>query len=171
MLPHVAAWSWDLRPLQLGLPAVPVAPSGVDGVAPVGDVCLGAVQAVLDAGAFSDKAILTDVLHGVSDDVRAPRGSLLCAPHTGARGLRSGGRRLPDAARARQVGLSRKTAPLHQTEPSGDAELDRPSRTCCSVAWANSDRLMGLQAPSILRHEMMHPTTLSTRAYSQYTQR
>ncbi len=84
MLPEVAAWSWDLRPLREGLPAVPVVPSGCDSVLPAGDVCLGAVQAVLDAGDFADEAILTDVLHGVSDDVAAPRGSLLCAPHTGA---------------------------------------------------------------------------------------
>ena len=84
MLPEVAPWSWDLRPLAWGQPAVPVVPSGVGGVEPQGDVCLRAVRALLDAGDFIDQAILSDVLHGVSDDVRAPRGSLLCAPHTGA---------------------------------------------------------------------------------------
>ena len=84
MLPGVAAWSWDLRPLSRGEPAVPIAPSGVGGVEPQGDICLNAVRALLDAGTFADKAILSDVLNGVSDDVRAPRGSLLCAPHTGA---------------------------------------------------------------------------------------
>ena len=84
MLPSAAAWSWDLRPLRHGQPACPVVPSGRDGVLPVGDVCLRAVQAVLDEGAFADKAILSEVLHGISDDVAAPRGSLLCAPHTGA---------------------------------------------------------------------------------------
>ncbi|MDC0525663.1 hypothetical protein OAO87_01595 [bacterium] len=71
-------------PLARGCPAVPVVPSGVGGVQPEGDVCLSAVRAVLDEGSFADQGILTEVLHGVSDDVRAPRGSLLCAPHTGA---------------------------------------------------------------------------------------
>ena len=34
MLPEVAAWSWDLRPLRWGGMAVPVATSGVGGVLP-----------------------------------------------------------------------------------------------------------------------------------------
>ena len=84
MLPAVAAWSWDLRPLRWGGMAIPVTTSGINGVLPSGDVCLGAVQAVLDAGDFADAGILTEVLYGISDDVRAPRGSLLCAPHSGA---------------------------------------------------------------------------------------
>ena len=53
-------------------------------VEPLDDICLHAVRALLDAGTFADEAILSDMLNGVTDDVRAPRGPLLYSPHTGA---------------------------------------------------------------------------------------
>ena len=84
MQPAVAEWSWDLRPLARGEPAVPVGVSSRDGQPPPGDVCLAAVRALLDEGSFADKGILAEVLDGVADDSAVPRGSLLCAPHTGA---------------------------------------------------------------------------------------
>jgi hypothetical protein len=82
MRPEVAAWVWDLRPLARGLPAVPVAVSGTAGVEPTGDILLDAVRGV-DAS-FTDRGILDEVCYGVSDDVQGPRGSFLCAPHSGA---------------------------------------------------------------------------------------
>jgi len=89
MLPDVAAWVWDLRPLARGEPAVPVQTSGVAGVKPPGDINLARVAEELSMGSFADKGILTEVLAGIADDVTAPRGSLLCAPHTGAlKGMR-----------------------------------------------------------------------------------
>ena len=33
---------------------------------------------------FADNAIVSEMMHGVADDVSAPRGSFLCAPHAGA---------------------------------------------------------------------------------------
>ena len=84
MLPAVAAWTWDLRPLARGDAAVPVQPSGVGGVLPPGDVNLATVQGMLERHACRDEGVLTEVLHGVSDDVQAPHGSFMCAPHTGA---------------------------------------------------------------------------------------
>ena len=75
MLPAAAVWSWDLRPLLLGLPAVPVAPSGFGGVEPQGDICLAAVRALLDAGCsvthFSDlgsNALMNSCQNSVADD-------------------------------------------------------------------------------------------------------
>ena len=82
MLPDVAPFDWDLRPWQSGLPAVPTTPSSADGEAPRGSVDL---QAVRDSDpAFADQAIVSEILNGVSDDVKGARGSFLCAPHTGA---------------------------------------------------------------------------------------
>ena len=82
MLPSCAHFDWDLRPWTSGMPAVPTARSHRDGTQPCGSVNLAAF-ANIDPG-FADQAIAAEVCDGIADDVAAPRGSLLCAPHTGA---------------------------------------------------------------------------------------
>lgn len=77
-----AQWNWDLRPLERGEPAVAMLPqpptvrcqqTGVN------------IDEWLQAGAGApDAAIVHEVAIGVSDDSQCVRGSLLCAPHTGA---------------------------------------------------------------------------------------
>ena len=76
------AWDWDLRPLEAGLPAVPLPTSGRDGVLPATSVCMQALEA--ESGDFPDQAIVSEMLHGVADDSECRRGTLLCAPHVGA---------------------------------------------------------------------------------------
>ena len=75
-------WDWDLRPLECGLPAVPLPVSGRNGVLPATSLILSAVRAA--AGGFDDQSIVSEMMHGVSDDSRCRRGTLLCAPHVGA---------------------------------------------------------------------------------------
>ena len=95
-------WDWDLRPLAWGGSPVPWPPSGRDGVAPSTALDLAAVAegagAVYDAaqacvrwpdeaervGGFDDRAIIDEMVRGVSDDAACVRGSLLCAPHFSA---------------------------------------------------------------------------------------
>ena len=84
---HVACegmggWDWDLRPLERGEPAVPHPVSGVDGLLPSTSLMLEEVRAA--AVGFDDQAIVSEMLHGVEDDCRSRRGTLLCAPHVGA---------------------------------------------------------------------------------------
>ena len=85
-VPETAAWDWDLRPLTLGLPAVPFCPSGRDGVLPPGPMGESAVRDAIRAAAvgFADQAIVTEILGGIRDDATCARGTLLCAPHAGA---------------------------------------------------------------------------------------
>ena len=80
--PGTAPWDWDLRPLLLGLPAVPMAVSGVDGVRPATSLDLAAVLAAAEG--FVDLAIVSEMVQGVTDDSCCRRGTLLCAPHRGA---------------------------------------------------------------------------------------
>ena len=83
---ETAAWDWDLRPLERGEPAVPMQPSGRDGVLPPGPMGDEAVRESIRAAAvgFADKAIISEILGGIRDDSTATRGTLLCAPHAGA---------------------------------------------------------------------------------------
>jgi len=81
-MPLTAAWVWDLRPLERGLPAVPMARSGVDGVRPATTLDLAAVLAAADG--FADLAIVSEMVQGVRDDSQCLMGTLLCAPHRGA---------------------------------------------------------------------------------------
>ena len=81
MVEGTEKWVWDLRPLQEGLPATPLAPSG-RGLPPETDLDLEAVRA---AGVgFADQGIVSELIHGVSDD--NPRGgaTVLSPPHEGA---------------------------------------------------------------------------------------
>ena len=81
-MPETAAWDWDLMPLTVGLVARVMPVSGRDGVMPEGSVKLDTWCA--DAAGFADQAIVSEVVHGVSDDSVCRRGTLLCAPHQGA---------------------------------------------------------------------------------------
>ena len=58
--PDTAPWDWDLRPLLLGLPAVPMAVSGVDGVRPATSLDLAAVLAAAEG--FVDMAIVSEMV-------------------------------------------------------------------------------------------------------------
>jgi hypothetical protein len=83
MTPGMERWVWDLRPLARGEPAVPVQRSSADGVQPPSAATVLAGFARVDAS-FADAAIVREVLDGVADDVQAPLGTFLCAPHSGA---------------------------------------------------------------------------------------
>ena len=85
-VPETAAWDWDMRPLEVGEPAVPLQPSGRDGVRPAGPMGETAVRDAIRAAAvgFADKAIVSEILSGIRDDATCTRGTLLCAPHAGA---------------------------------------------------------------------------------------
>ena len=92
-LPHArhsvaatAAWDWDLRPLEHGGDAVPLAPSGVGDCLPAGASGDAAVREYILAAAvsFGDRSIVSELLQGIRDDARCQRGTLLCAPHGGA---------------------------------------------------------------------------------------
>ena len=81
-VPATAPWDWDLEPIGRGGPAAAMQPSGGGGVGPATSVNLQAWMR--DAAGFPDQAIVSEVMHGVSDDSECRRGTLLCAPHTGA---------------------------------------------------------------------------------------
>ena len=85
-MPETAAWDWDLRPLVSGERAVPMEPSGRDGRLPAGPMAEPAVRAAVRAAAveFGDQAIVSEMLQGIRDDATCARGTLLCAPHSGA---------------------------------------------------------------------------------------
>ena len=108
MVQGTEQWVWDLRPLQRGAPAEPLWPSN-EARPPDTDLDLDAIRA---AGVgFADQAIVSELIHGVSDD--GPRGgaTVLSPPHEGAlrhytqvmrkleqdatRGWSTGGWRLP----------------------------------------------------------------------------
>ena len=76
-----AAWDWDLEPLDRGLPAVAMQPSGRGGLEPATSVRLR--EWLRDAVGFPDQAIVSEVANGVADDSQCRRGTLLCAPHAG----------------------------------------------------------------------------------------
>ena len=82
MPPDVRPWDWDTTPLERGGLAVPTAPGRLCG-RPECDVNVAAMLAAAEG--FSDRALLTELVHGVDDgaDTRAERGVLLCAPHAG----------------------------------------------------------------------------------------
>jgi hypothetical protein len=86
-VPATAAYDWDLRPLAEGLPAHPLLVSGRDGVDPATGLSLEMLRQLLAEGlraqGFTDEAIVSEMLHGVADDSRCRRGTLLCAPHAG----------------------------------------------------------------------------------------
>ena len=73
----------NVRPLADGLPAVPLATSGRDGVKPMTSVNLGELGGPSDS-AFADQQILDELRQGFSDDSQCKRGTLLCAPHGSA---------------------------------------------------------------------------------------
>ena len=85
-VPATAAWDWDCRPLARGEPAIPLAPSDGDKVRPAGPMGDDEVRAAIHAAAvgFADQAIVSEILQGIRDDATCARGTLLCAPHTGA---------------------------------------------------------------------------------------
>jgi hypothetical protein len=87
-VPATAAWNWDLRPLEHGLPAVTLQVSGRDGVEPATGIALGEVEQLRHEGlamhGFTDEGIVSEMLSGIEDDSRCRRGTLLCAPHSGA---------------------------------------------------------------------------------------
>ena len=84
MRPECLAWDWDLRPLALGLPATPVVRSQFPHARPHSSLQLDEVAAAQLESPIADESIVREMLDGVSDDVRAERGSFLCAPHVGA---------------------------------------------------------------------------------------
>ena len=45
---------------------------------------LDLARIALSNPAFADRAIVSEIVMGIADDVDAPRGSFLCAPHSGA---------------------------------------------------------------------------------------
>ena len=75
-------WNWDLRPLAVGKPAVPLAPSGRDGVESPSS--FERSELGKDDSTFADQAILSEMAQGMRDDSACRRGSLLCAPHGSA---------------------------------------------------------------------------------------
>ena len=88
-LPHAehslaatAGFNWDLRPLRGGMPAVPLPTSSADGVKPASSLSAEGIKAA--AVGFDDKAIVSECLNGFTDDSECERGTLLCAPHSGA---------------------------------------------------------------------------------------
>ena len=85
-MPETAAWNYDLRPLAAGGCGVPFAPSDGETVRPAGPMATDAVrEAILHASVgFADKAIVSEIRQGITDDAMCARGSLLCAPHAGA---------------------------------------------------------------------------------------
>jgi hypothetical protein len=87
-VPATAAWNWDLRPLEHGLPARPLQVSGRDGLQPATGITLWAVEQLqrdgLAAHGFDDEGIVSEMISGVEDDSQCLRGTLLCAPHAGA---------------------------------------------------------------------------------------
>ena len=76
------AWNWDLRPLALGEPAIPLAPSGRGGVESPSS--FERSELGRDDATFPDQAILSEMTQGVRDDSACRRGTLLCAPHGSA---------------------------------------------------------------------------------------
>ena len=82
MLPEVRAWNWDLRPLLIGLPAVPIG-FGSEGLLPP-STDLKSLEISADGKVFADGAIISEMLFGIADDSDCARGTLLCAPHQSA---------------------------------------------------------------------------------------
>ena len=81
MVPGTEHWVWDLRPLAEGRPAVPLAMSGA-GRPPPTDLLLGAVLA--QSAGFLDQGIISELVHGVSDDATCEAVAVLSPPHVGA---------------------------------------------------------------------------------------
>ena len=63
--------------------AVPTIPSSLSSP-PITGLELSAIGDAHASTKFADNAIVSEMMHGVADDVSAPRGSFLCAPHAGA---------------------------------------------------------------------------------------
>jgi hypothetical protein len=80
-VPGTEGWVWDLRPLQEGKPAVPLRASG-PGDPPATDLDLEALVAASEG--FADQAIISELLHGVSDDATCEDATVLSPPHVGA---------------------------------------------------------------------------------------
>ena len=83
MRPECSAWDWDMRPLTRGEPAVPTARTCGPHARPPTSISAETLELAAREG-FTDEGILSELMHGVTDDVHAPRGSFLCAPHSGA---------------------------------------------------------------------------------------
>ena len=81
MVPGTEHWAWDLRPLAEGRPAVPLAPSG-PGNPPPTDLDLVAVM--VRAAGFADQGIISEMVHGFSDDATCEAVTVLSPPHVGA---------------------------------------------------------------------------------------
>ena len=80
-VPGTEDWVWDLRPLQRGEPAEPLWPSGGERP-PDTDLDLEAVREAAEG--FADKAIVSELVHGVSDDAPLGGATVLSPPHLGA---------------------------------------------------------------------------------------
>ena len=80
-VPGTKLWVWDLRPLQRGGVAVPLWPSGGE-LAPDTDLILDAVRKA--GGGFADQGIVSEMLHGISDDAPWGGATVLSPPHEGA---------------------------------------------------------------------------------------
>lgn len=81
MVAGTEGWVWDLRPLLEGKPAIPLRPTG-PGDPPATDLDLAAVVAA--SAGFADQAIISELLHGVSDDAACEQATVLSPPHMGA---------------------------------------------------------------------------------------
>ena len=81
-MPLTAAWNWDLRPLLVGEPAVPLPVSSGDGERPRTSLFLDVIAAT--SSSFADQAIVSEMMNGMRDDSNCERGTLLCAPHGSA---------------------------------------------------------------------------------------
>jgi hypothetical protein len=110
MMPGLDRWVWDLRPLARGEPAVPVQRSSADGAPPPSAASVLEGFARVDAD-FADAEIVREVLDGVSDDVQAPVGTFLCAPHTGAL------RFMAEAESRVEVGVEAGWSKRHESVP------------------------------------------------------
>ena len=83
-MPATAAWGWDLRPLELGLPAHYrrtrfLYTSGRGGVQPATGLVLGVLEQMVRDGlrekGFVDEAIVSEMISGNEDDIVSVEGA------------------------------------------------------------------------------------------------
>lgn len=111
MLPEYAQWDWDLTPCSRGEPAVAFTPSAASPAPPSDSLNRDAFAELRLDPDVVDLGILDEIDRGIADDVVAPRGTFLCAPHAGAL-------RFHDQADARMhAAVSEGWASLHGSVP------------------------------------------------------